>query len=60
VVACNNPDSKILEANKLLSEQQELGFNFDLREEVPIGRMLGMEDRDRGNFEKCQESTHPQ
>jgi hypothetical protein len=56
----DNPESKILEAKKLMCEQQELGFSFDHNLEEPIGRMVGMEGRDRSEFLKRQESSRPQ
>jgi hypothetical protein len=56
----DNPETKMLEAKRLMREQQELGLSFDQNAEESIGRMVGMEDRDRGEFLKRQESSRPQ
>jgi hypothetical protein len=55
-----NPSSKALEAEKLLSDQQHLGFNFDQQPEEIIGRMVVMEDRDREEAAKHEVSSRPQ
>jgi hypothetical protein len=55
-----NPEAKFLEAQRLLVEQETVGFNFDQREAAPIGRMVDMEVRDRVEFSKNQETTRPQ
>jgi hypothetical protein len=55
-----NPLSKVLEAEKLLSDQQQLGFNFDQQSEGIIGRMVVMEDKDREEAAKHEVSSRPQ
>jgi hypothetical protein len=60
IAARNNPEAKVLEAQKLLSEQHKVGFNFDQNEVAPIGRMMDMEDRDRVESLKRQGSFRPQ
>jgi hypothetical protein len=56
----DNPAVNVLEAEKLLGEQQKVGFNFDQQEPAPIARMVGMEGKDREEFAKNQGSNHPQ
>jgi hypothetical protein len=47
-----------MEAKKLLSNQQELGVNFDHRkEDLPVIKMVDMEARDRGKMVVDQESN---
>jgi hypothetical protein len=46
-----------LEAEKLLSNQQEFGVNFDSREILPVARMVNMEVRDRSKLSLAQESN---
>ncbi|MCI12325.1 hypothetical protein A2U01_0033429, partial [Trifolium medium] len=53
-------DFKTLEAEKLALAQQDLGIHFDTVEGVPIDRLIIMEDRDRGELAKWQESNGPQ
>jgi hypothetical protein len=59
-VARENPEAKILEAQKLLCEQKKVGFSFDQNEEAPIGKMVDMEVRDRVECSKRQGSSCPQ
>ncbi|WJX51435.1 hypothetical protein P8452_37634 [Trifolium repens] len=47
IVARESPIVLKLEAQKLLDNQQELGFNFDQDEALPVNRMVNMEVRDR-------------
>jgi hypothetical protein len=56
----DNPEVKKLEAQKLLCEQQKVGFSFDQHQQAPIDRMVDMEGRDRDEFSKRQESSRPQ
>ncbi|WJX69159.1 hypothetical protein P8452_53444 [Trifolium repens] len=60
LAARDNPEGKILEAQKLLDEQLQLGFTFDHQVEKPIARMVGMEDRDREECVKRQGPARPQ
>jgi hypothetical protein len=55
-----NPLAKTLEAEKLLSDQQHMGFTFDQQSEAQIGRMVVMEDRDRGEVAKHEASSRHQ
>jgi hypothetical protein len=59
VSARNNPEAKSQEVQKLLADQQELGFRFNQQQQLPADRMLAMEDRDRGAFAN-QVSSGPQ
>jgi hypothetical protein len=47
IAARDSPTIIELEAKKLLQDQQELGFNFNSTEELPVDRMVNMEGRDR-------------
>jgi hypothetical protein len=60
LVSRENPESKKLEAQKLLADQQELGFTFNQNLEEPVVRMVDMEVRDRAEFVMRQESPRPQ
>jgi hypothetical protein len=59
VSARNNPEAKSQEVQKLLADQQELGFRFNQQQQLPADRMLALEDRDRGAFAN-QVSSGPQ
>jgi adenylate kinase family enzyme len=51
-------DAKKAEAQKLLVVQKELGFNFAQEEDLMVERLIEMEDRDREEFVKNQESHY--
>jgi hypothetical protein len=57
VAARGDPSVMKLEAEKLLSNQQEFGVNFDSREILPVARMVNMEVRDRSKLSLAQESN---
>jgi hypothetical protein len=51
------PEAKRLEAQKLLSLQNEVGFSFKQHEESTIEKLIELEDRDREEFVKNQGSN---
>jgi hypothetical protein len=55
-----DPGGALLEAENLIQLQQDLGVSFNPNEQVPIDRLLQMEDRDRKDLAKWQESNGPQ
>jgi hypothetical protein len=57
ILARDNPAAVDQEARQLLANQQELGFNFDQMQELPVDRMVTMEVRDRGKLPYGQESN---
>jgi hypothetical protein len=60
IASRDNPRVRTLEAEKLMSGQQELRFNFYHNLEEPAKRMIDMEVRDRTEVAKGQESSRPQ
>jgi hypothetical protein len=60
IASRDNPAVHVLEAEKLLGEQEIVGFSFEQQEPAPIARMVGMEVRDRDEFAKNQGPNHPQ
>jgi hypothetical protein len=57
ILARDDPETIDQEARKLLANQQELGFNFDQMQDLPVDRMVTMEVRDRGKLPIGQESN---
>ncbi|WJX87784.1 hypothetical protein P8452_69939 [Trifolium repens] len=57
IAARESPVVLKLEAQKLLDNQQELGFNFDQDEALPVNRMVDMEVRDREKMKFDLESN---
>jgi hypothetical protein len=51
------PEAKRLEAQKLLSLQNEVGFSFKQQEESTMEKLIELEDRDREEFVKNQGSN---
>jgi hypothetical protein len=57
IAARESPIVLTLEAQKLLDNQQELGFNFAQEEALPVNRMVNMEVRDREKMKVDLESN---
>jgi hypothetical protein len=53
----DSPLIQNLEAHKLLDNQQELGFNFDPKEALPVIRLVNLEGRDREKLKADLESN---
>ncbi|WJX16361.1 hypothetical protein P8452_06395 [Trifolium repens] len=57
IAARESPIVLKLEAQKLLNNQQELGFNFAQEKALPVNRMVSMEVRDREKMKADLESN---
>jgi hypothetical protein len=58
--AREDPGGKLLEAEKLVEIQKDLGVSFNPADQVPVDRLLKMEERDRVELAQCQEYHGPQ
>ncbi|MCH86280.1 DUF4283 domain protein [Trifolium medium] len=56
----DDPVCKTLEAEALITVQQDLGILFNSADEIPTDRLINLEDRDRNELAKWQESNGPQ
>jgi hypothetical protein len=52
----NDPGDKRSDAEHILEIQLDLGLNFIEEKEVTVDRLVGLEERDRENLARCQES----
>jgi hypothetical protein len=60
IASRDDPVGKVHEAEKLLQIQQNLGLSFDPNVLIPVDKVVLMEDRDRSELAKWQESNGPQ
>jgi hypothetical protein len=60
IASREDPGSRFLEAEKLIQTQQALGICFDPTEQMPVGKLIAMEERDRDELAKWQESNGSQ
>jgi hypothetical protein len=60
IASRNDPGCRIQEAEKLIQSQQALGICFDPSEQIPVDKLIAMEERDRDELAKWQESDGPQ
>ncbi|MCI42380.1 hypothetical protein A2U01_0063617, partial [Trifolium medium] len=52
IASRDDPIGKVLEVEKLIEIQKDLGVSFDSEEQAPVDRLLKLEDRDIGDLAK--------